>query len=153
MKLLTSSLAIAALLGLTACSTTAPVAKSKSAPDAVFVAQVTQFPHPEINEAASAYVSHFKTTIESALSERKYKRDMAIRYLSAEACFDSRASRLADRKLTSDEKKALVLTQVTPAQLKAYEDLSRGYFVRVNGLETFSCEIAGLKVDTSNVRY
>ena len=55
--------------------------------------------------------------------------------------------------MSAEEKKALLLSHIAPEKLKAYEDLSRGYFVRVNGLETFSCEIAGLKVDPTNVRY
>ena len=86
-------LSACALLALTACSTapvSVPVAEAK--PD--FQAQITQFQDPKVNEAASAYVSHYKQTVEASLRSGTYQRELAVKYLNAESCFDSRASRL-----------------------------------------------------------
>jgi hypothetical protein len=150
MKLFTLTVSALALAGLTACSAPAPkqeVAVSRAA------TPVAKYQNHEINEAASAYVALFKETIERSLAERKYQEGLAYRYLSAEACFESRANRLADKQITQKEKTDLILTFVPHDKLKAYESLSRGYYTRVNGLEVFTCELAGLKVDTKNLRY
>lgn len=153
MKLSTALLSASALLALTACST-APVATTSAAPaQPVFQAQITQFQHPEVNEAASAYVSHYKQTVEQSLRAGKYQSELAARYLNAESCFESRASRLLDKSLTAEEKAGLLKAHVPAEKRKAYETLARGHVVRANGLETFSCEIAGLAIDRSNVRY
>ena len=152
MKRSATVLSACAVLALTACSTapvSAPVAST--APD--FTAQITQFPDPRVNEAASAYVSRYKQTVEASLQAGKYQRELALRHLNAESCFDSRASRLLAKSLTSEEKAGLMKAHVSPEKLRAYESLARGHFVRANGLETFSCEIAGLAVDRSNVKY
>lgn len=156
MKLSTAILSAAALLALTACSTapvSAPAATAEAPAQPVFQAKVTQFPHPQVNEAASAYVSHYKQTVEQSLQAGKYQRELAARYLNAESCFESRASRLLDKSLTPEEKASLLKAHVPAEKRKAYETLARGHFVRANGLETFSCEIAGLAVDRHNVRY
>ena len=73
--------------------------------------------------------------------------------LNAESCFESRASRLLDKPLTAEAKTGLLKAYVPAEKRKAYETLARGHVVRANGLETFSCEIAGLAIDRSNVRY
>ena len=152
MKFSATLMSACAALALTACSTTpvnAPVASAK--PD--FPAQITQFRDPKVNEAASAYVPHFKQTVEASLRSGSYQRELAVKYLNAESCFDSRASRLLAKSLTPEEKTGLVKAHVSPEKLKAYETLARGHFLRPNGLETFSCEIAGLSVDRTNVKY
>lgn len=149
-------LSAVAVLALTACST-APVSPTASAPpvsaQATVHARVTQFQHPQVNEAASAYVSHFTQTVEQSLQAGKYQRELAVRYLNAESCFDSRASRLLDKPLTPEEKAGLLKAYVSSEKLKAYESLARGHILRPNSLETFACEIAGLAVDRTNVRY
>ena len=152
MKLMTAVLTLA-VAGLTACSTTVPTTMSTQAARPVPQASVTTFAHPEINEAASAYVSLFKESVEASLSQNRYNGDLAFRHLSAEACFDSRSSRLGAKELSANEKTALLLAHISADKLRAYETLARGHFTRVNGLETFSCETAGLKVDPTNVRY
>lgn len=73
--------------------------------------------------------------------------------LNSESCFESRASRLRDKSLTAEEKAGQLTAHVPAEKRKAYETLARGQVVRANGLETFSCEIAGLAIDRSNVRY
>jgi hypothetical protein len=148
-------LSACALLALTACST-APVsapANVSAVAQPTFQARITQYQDPKVNEAASAFVSHFKQTVEESLQSGKYQRELAFKYLNAESCFDSRASRLLSKSLTSEEKSGLVKAYVSPEKLKAYETLARGHFLRPNGLETFSCEIAGLSVDRTNVKY
>lgn len=152
MKLSTAILSAGALVALTACST-APVATVASPAPPLFRAQVTQFQDPQVNEAASAYVSHYKQTVEQSLQAGKYQRELAAKYLNAESCFESRASRLLDKSLTEEEKTLLLKAHVSAEKRKAYEALARGHYVRPNGLESFSCEIAGLAVDRSNVRY
>lgn len=152
MKFSSAALSAFSLLVLTACAS-APVAAPAEAPREAFSARITQFPHPQVNEAASAYVSHYKQTVEQSLRAGRYQRDLATKYLNAESCFDSRASRLLDKSLTPEEKAGLVQAHVAPEKLRAYETLARGQFMRPNGLETFSCEIAGLRVDRSNVKY
>lgn len=156
MKFSATLLTAGALLALTACST-APVSAPASAPAAsaqpTFLARITQYQDPKVNEAASAFVSHFKQTVDESLQAGKYQRELALKHLNAESCFDSRASRLLAKSLTAEEKTGLVKAYVSPEKLKAYESLARGHFVRANGLETFSCEIAGLVVDRSNVKY
>lgn len=156
MKLAAAVLSACAVLTLSACST-APVATPASpatVPSAqVFQAQITHFKHPKVNEAASAYVSHYKQTVEHSLRTGQYQRELAAKYLNAESCFDSRVQRLLDKSLTAEEKAGLVKAHVPPEKLKAYEALARGQFMRPNGLETFSCEIAGLPVERTNVRY
>lgn len=156
MKFSATLLSACALLALTACST-APVSAPASAPVAsaqpTFLARITQYQDPKVNEAASAFVSHFKQTVEGSLQAGTYQRELALKHLNAESCFDSRASRLLSKSLTPEEKTGLVKAYVSPEKIKAYENLARGHFVRANGLETFSCEIAGLSVDRTNVKY
>ena len=152
MKLSTAMMSAGALLALTACST-APVTTTATPAQPVFQAKVTEFQHPEVNEAASAFVSHYKQTVEQSLQTGKYQSELAARYLNAESCFESRASRLLDKPLTAEAKTGLLKAHVSAEKRKAYETLARGHVVRANGLETFSCEIAGLAIDRSNVRY
>lgn len=156
MKLAATVLSACAALALAACST-APVAApaaSVATPIAQpFQAQITQFRDPQVNEAASAYVSHYKQTVERSLQTGKYQRELAAKYLNAESCFDSRANRLLAKAITPEEKAVLLKAHVPADKLKAYEALARGHFMRPNGLETFSCEIAGLQVERTNVRY
>ena len=142
-------LSAVAITGLAACAAPTP---APSAPNP-FVTSITKYEHVEINEAASAYVSLYRKTIEESLSERRYKEDLAYKHLSAEACFDSRASRLMDKKTTAEEKNALILSVVSPDKLREYEGLSKGYFTRVNGLEILSCDMAGLKVSQRDLRH
>lgn len=152
MKRTATLLSACAVLALTACST-APVSAPVASATPDFTAQITQFQDPKVNEAASAYVSRYKQTVEASLQAGAYQRELAFKHLNAESCFDSRASRLLAKSLTSEEKTGLVKAYVSPEKLKAYENLARGHVVRANGLETFSCEIAGLAVDRSNVKY
>jgi hypothetical protein len=152
MKLSTAMLSAGALLALSACSS-APVATTATPAHPVFQATITEYQHPEVNEAASAFVSHYKQTVEQSLQTGKYQSELATRYLNAESCFESRASRLLDKSLTPEEKTGLLTAHVPAEKRKAYETLARGQVVRANGLETFSCEIAGLAIDRSNVRY
>lgn len=149
MKYVRVASSVLVLAGLAACSTPQPKAQTPEP----LVTSVTQFGHSELNEAASAYVSLYKHTIERSLSERKYKEDLAYKHLSAEACFDSRASRLIDKKLSQKEKDDLVLTWVSPDKLQAYQGLSKGYVTRINGLEYLTCDLAGLKVSHKDMRY
>jgi hypothetical protein len=142
------------LLWLAGCASApspapAPVQTAKP----VFSARITQFGDPMVNEAASAFVSHLKQTVEESLQSGRYQRELAVKYLNAESCFDSRASRLLDKSLTAEDKARLVKAHVAPDKLAAYENLARGHFLRPNGLETFSCEIAGLSVERTNVKY
>ena len=138
------ALTVVAVLGLAACSTPMPPAPSVQA-TAAPVAYITQYPVAEVNEAASAYVALYKQTIEQSLAEQKYKSELAYKHLSAEACLESRATRLLARDLSREEKLTMVLSLVSKQKLAAYEALSQGHFVRVNGLERFSCDQAGLK--------
>lgn len=128
-----------------------PSAQS-DAMQAVPVALVTQFRNPAVDEAASAYVTLYKNTIDQSLAERKYKSDLAYKHLSAEACFDSRATRLLAKQVTREEKDALVLAHVSQQKLADYAALSQGHFARVNGLELLSCGNAGLKVTQVSLR-
>jgi hypothetical protein len=156
MKLSATVLSACASLVMAACSTSpvsAPVGIAATAAPAVFAAQITQYEDPKVNEAASAFVSHFKQTVEESVQSGTYQRELAVKYLNAESCFDSRASRLLAKSLTPEEKTGLVRAHVSSDKLKAYERLARGHFLRPNGLETFSCEIAGLPVDRTNVKY
>lgn len=156
MKLAAAVLSACAVLALCACSTapvSAPAAATAAPAAPAFQAQITQFEHPKVNEAASAYVSHYKQTVEQSLRTGRYQRELAAKYLNAESCFDSRIHRLLDKSLTAEEKARLVKAHVSAEKLKAYEALARGQFMRPNGLETFSCEIAGLPVERTNVRY
>lgn len=143
---ITLSVLVAALAGCAAPQPKPP------APEA-FAASVTQYNHSEVNEAASAYVSLYRQTIERSLSERRYQEDMAYKHLSAEACLDSRATRLLDKKITPEEKNALMLSSVSQGKLIAYQGLSKGYFTRVNGLEFLTCELAGLKVSAKDLKH
>lgn len=154
MKLTATVLSACAVLALAACSS-APVSAPAPAAAAkpTFQAKITEFGDAKVNEAASAYVSSYKQAIEESLQTGKYQRELAVKHLNAESCFDSRVSRLLDKSLTPEQKVSLVQPYVAPEKLKAYETLARGHFLRPNGLETFSCEIAGLSVDRSNVKY
>lgn len=149
MKRVQFALSVLAVVGLTACS--APPQKVTASEP--FVISITTYGHNEINEAASAYVSLYRKTIEQSLTERRYKEDLAYKHLSAEACFDSRAGRLLDKVTTQEEKNSLILSFVSKDKLKEYENLSKGYYTRVNGLEILSCEMAGLKVGQKDLRY
>lgn len=145
------ALSAVAIFGLAACSTPMPPAQVAQAAVAP-VARITQYRDSAVNEAASAYVSLYKNTIEQSLAERKYKSDLAYKHLSAEACFDSRANRLLAKELSRQEKDALVLSVVSQQKLADYAALSQGHFARVNGLELFSCDNAGLKVTQNTLR-
>jgi hypothetical protein len=156
MKLFAPLLSAASLMALAACSSapmSKPVAESAPFAQPVFQTKITQFHDPKVNEAASAFVTHFKQTIEQSLKTGKYQRELAVKHLNAESCFDSRASRLLAKSLSPEEKTGLVKAFVSPDKLMAYETLARGHFLRPNGLETFSCEIAGLSVERGNVKY
>ena len=142
---------VAAVMGLAACSTPVPVAKVRVVD--VPVASITQYPDAAVNEAASAYVSLLKTTVDESVAARKYQGDLAYRYLSAEACFDSRASRLLEKVVSPQEKEALVLLHVSAEKLKAYKVLAQGHFPRINGLELFTCDRAGLNVAQNTAKY
>lgn len=152
MKLTATVLSACAVVVLTACSS-APVSTPAAAAKPGFQAQITQFGDPKVNEAASAYVSSYKQAIEESLQSGKYQRELAFKHLNAESCFDSRVSRLLDKSLTPEQKVSLVRPYVASEKLQAYETLARGHLLRPNGLETFSCEIAGLSVDRANVKY
>lgn len=145
MKNIPLALSLVSIIGLVACSTPAPPPQQVPLSMAP-ASQITQYQDQAVNEAASAYVSLYTNSIEQSLAEQKYKSDLAYRHLSAEACLDSRATRLLDKQLTREEKDALVLSHVSKQKLVAYKALSHGHFVRVNGLELFSCDSAGLKV-------
>ncbi|AOW13247.1 hypothetical protein LPB72_06715 [Hydrogenophaga crassostreae] len=140
------------VMALAACSTPMPVAQSK-ATAAAPVASVTQFANPEVNEAAGAYVTLYKETIEKSVQERRYQGELAYRHLSAEACFDSRANRLLAREVTAQEKETLMLSHVSIDKLKAYQELAKGYFPRINGMELFTCDRAGLRVALNSAKY
>lgn len=114
---------------------------------------VTQYAQAEVDEAASAYVSLFRETIEQSVSRRQYQETMAYKHMSAEACFESRAQRLLSKQVTAAEKEALILSQVSQDQLKAYQKLSSGYIYRINGLEMLTCDTAGLKVAYKTALY
>lgn len=149
MKHATLAFSLAVVVGLVGCSTPMPLPRTSKAPQVeapVHAAVVTQFEDRAVNEAASAYVSLYKQTIEQSLADQAYKSELAFKHLSAEACFDSRANRLLARELTRAEKDALVLSHVSQQKLADYAMLSQGHFARVNGLELFSCDTAGLKV-------
>jgi hypothetical protein len=151
MKFEKLALSLATVLGLAACST--PVQQSAAVQATVApVANITQYRDSSVNEAASAYVSLYKNTIDQSLAAQKYKSDLAYKHLSAEACFDSRAYRLLAKEFSREEKDALVLAYVSKQRLIEYAALSQGHFSRVNGLELFSCGNAGLNVEQSTVK-
>ncbi len=152
MKFCSSLLCAAALLALSACSSNPVLAPTVSAAPN-FEAKITQFKDPMVNEAASAYVSHLKQTVEQSLQTGRYQRDLAVKYLNAESCLDSRAIRLLDKELSPQDKTGLVAAYVATEKLQAYQAIAKGHFLRPNGLEAFSCEIAGLQVDRKNLRY
>jgi hypothetical protein len=71
-------------------------------------------------------------------------------------CWPSGLATHCTRRLSAgvvEEKAGLVQAHVAPEKLRAYQALAHGQFMRPHGLETFSCEIAGLPVDRSNVKY
>jgi len=140
-----------ALAGLAACSTTAPQLSQPalSAPQTVLISPYNQ---PEVDEAASAYVGAYARTVASSLQAGQYIESLAFLHLNAESCLSSRASRLLGKELTTEDKNALLGAAVSPQQMRAYEELSKGYKTRANGLEMFSCDHAGLKV-ASSVKY
>ena len=145
MKSAKLTLSLIATLGFAAFS--APMLASAQSTQAAVAsaAHVIQYSNADVNEAARAYVSLYKQTIDQSLAEQKYKSELAFKYLSAEACLDSRAVRLLAKELSREEKQALVLASVSKQQLAAYKALEQGHYVRVNGLELFSCDHAGLK--------
>lgn len=141
-----------AVASLAACSTTVPTPQVK-APVAKPVVSITHYADTAVNEAAGAYVSLYKETIEKSVQEHRYIGELAYRHLSAEACFESRANRLLDRVLSTQEKEELVLSQVSAEKLKTYEALATGYFPRINGLELFTCDHAGLRIAQNTAKY
>lgn len=154
MKYITLALSLSAIVVLAGCASgpsAQPVAQV-AAPTPITVS-VDKYQAREVNEAASAYVSLYKLTIEQSLAENRYKEDLAYKHLSAEACFDSRANRLLAKEITKGEKDELVLSSVPLAKIQAFQKLSNGHFTRVNGLEIFACDLAGLKVSQKDLRY
>ena len=130
------------LVGLAACSS---LETDLAVADGLGI-NITRFSHPDVNEAASAYVALYKKTIESSVSQRKYQEDLAYRHLSAEACFDSRSNRLLKKSISRKEKEELILSHVSPEDLRQYRALSHGYFNRINALELLTFDTAGLKL-------
>ncbi|MEZ5705331.1 MAG: hypothetical protein R3E56_08485 [Burkholderiaceae bacterium] len=147
-----TTILLLSLTVLAACSTPQPAPKAQAL-EVTPVSRVTKYADPEVNEAASAYVALYKTTIERSVQERRYMGDLAYRHLSAEACFESRANRLLDHKVSVQEREALVLTQVSAEKLKHYKELAKGYFPRINGMELFTCDRAGLRVAQNTAKY
>jgi hypothetical protein len=145
-------LALLAVSGLAACSTPMPVERSQSVAMAP-VASVTQYADPAVNEAAGAYVSLYRETIEKSVQEQRYMGELAYRHLSAEACFVSRANRLLHQEVSAREKEALVLAHVSAEKLQNYQALAKGHFPRINGLELFTCDRAGLRVAQITAKY
>lgn len=139
-------LSLLAVMGLAACST--PVTNPAVADG--FDANITRFSHSDVNEAASAYVALYKHTIEKSVAQRQYQEDLAYKHLSAEACFDSRASRLLKKPVSLQEKEELILSYVSREELKQYQTLSKGYFNRINALELLTCDTAGLKLASNS---
>jgi hypothetical protein len=139
--------------GLAACSAPMPAPQLHQAMVAKPAPAVTQYAASEVNEAAAAYVALYRETIEKSVEERRYLGELAYRYLSAEACFESRANRLLDRAVSKQEKEALVLAHVSPEKLRNYKELARGHFPRINGMELFTCDHAGLRVAQNTVKY
>ena len=141
-----------AVASLAAGSTAVPTPQVQ-APVAKPVVSITQYADAAVNEAAGAYVSLYKETIEKSVQEERYIGELAYRHLSAEACFESRANRLLDRVLSTQEKEELVLSQVSAEKLKTYKALAVGYFPRINGLELFTCDRAGLRIAQNTPKY
>lgn len=152
MKKASQLILLLSAFGLAACSTIAPAPQAQTEKVEPLL-QVTQYADPAVNEAAGAYVSLYKETIEKSLQESRYIGDLAYRHLSAEACFESRANRLLDRELSAQEKEALVLSYVAAEKLERYKALAVGYFPRINGLELFTCDRAGLRVAHNTVKH
>ena len=148
MKHLKLTTAVFALATLAACSTPVPQPQVAAAPASF----ITQYRHSDVNEAASAYVSLYRETIEQSIQEQRYKSDLAYRYLSAEACFDSRADRLLSKQLSRKEKEDLVASYVGKDKIEQYQALAQGHFARINGLELFTCDNAGLKVSLNTLK-
>jgi len=143
------SVAAVACAVLAACaSTPTPTAASAAAAPVVRV-QTVFFQQAEVNEAAQAYASVYARAVSESLMAGKYIESLAYQHANAESCLSSRASRLLGRELTTEDKLAVVRTEVSDAQIQAYQQLSQGYYVRANGLEMFSCDHAGLKVASS----
>lgn len=118
-----------------------------------FDTQITQFGHSDVNEAASAYVSLYKETIEQSVSTRQYQETLAYKHLSAEACLDSRASRLLAKSMSREEKDALVLSTVPRDKLDQYQQLAKGYVTRISALELLTCDFVGLKLAANTAKY
>lgn len=152
MKNAKNAFLLLSVMALAACSTPMPVAQSTTMVAAP-VASVTQYADPAVNEAAGAYVTLYIETIEKSVRERRYQGELAYRHLSAEACFDSRANRLLAREVTSQEKEALVLSHMSIEKFKTYQELAKGYFPRINGMELFTCDRAGLRVAQNTAKY
>ncbi len=145
--LFSAALAAATLVGLSACSTPA----ARDVPQAVAVPQITPFQQPDVDTAASAYVALYAQTVRSSLAEGRYIEPLALKHLNAESCLTSRAYRLMGKELTADDKNALLLRAVSADDMAAYNRLAKGYYARPNGLELFSCDRAGLKVDKNAI--
>lgn len=142
-------LSLVAVGALAACSTPVPPQPAGHTQ----MSRVTQYSQAEVDEAASAYVSLFKDTIEQSVSSRQYQETLAYKHMSAEACFESRAKRLLAKQVTQEEKESLILSQVSQDQLNTYQKLSKGYVYRINGLEMLTCDTAGLKVAYKTAMY
>lgn len=142
-------LSLVAVGALAACSTPVAPQPAAQAP----MSRVSNYSQAEVDEAASAYVSLFKETIEQSVSRRQYQETLAYKHMSAEACFESRAKRLLSKQVTQEEKDTLILSQVSQDQLKTYQKLSAGYVYRINGLEMLTCDTAGLKVAYKTAMY
>lgn len=141
-------LSVATLVGLTDCSTPATIPALSGSRE-----RITRFSHPDVNEAAGAFVFLYTNTINESVSQQKYQEHLAYKHLSAEACFDSRANRLLNRPVSQMEKEELILSHVSPEKLEQYRILSRGYFNRINALEMLTCDTAGLKQDPNQRHY
>lgn len=113
---------------------------------------VTQFGHSDVNDAATAYVSLYKETIEQSVSARQFQEALAYKHLSAEACLDSRANRLLAKQVSREEKDALVLSHVPRDKLNQYQQLAKGYVTRISALELLTCDLAGLKLAANTVK-
>lgn len=133
----------AATMALTACTAPGPAARPVA---------VEKTPSVQIDEATAAYVNNYKAAVSGSLAAGRYVRDLTLRELNAEACLTSRTQRLLGKELTEAEKAALVAAAVPEAQRQAYAKLLTGQQYRVYGMETFSCEYAGLAVPTNVLR-
>lgn len=132
----------AAALTLGACSSPPPAKR----------AVAEKAPAAQLDEATAAYVANYKAAVTGSLAAGQFVRDLTLRELNAESCLTSRTQRLLGKELTAAEKTALVAAAVPEAQRQAYAKLLTGQQYRVSGLETFSCDFAGLEVPANVYR-